>query len=216
MPRWSPSQEWAGEDAYVIGGGPSLRNFDWDLLRGKNTIGCNSAFILGVDIVKICIFADFLWWKKIGERGTERYGGRVVGVADELKRETCPWLLTMDRTETQVGLGTKKLGYNGNTGSLALNLALVLGARRVYLLGFDMKLATVDDTPRANWHTLRYEPAKASVYDKFLTGFLDVARELPIKFPGCEVWNVTRDSDLKSFPRVTPEAHFGCPVEMKG
>lgn len=204
MHRWVPSQEWRGEDAYIIGGGPSLRYFYWDHLRGKNTIGCNSAFLLGHDIVKILLFADIHWWRKIGEKGTESFGGRVVGCSDKrIRKETCPWLLIMDRQDD--GLGRDRLAFNSNTGAMAVNLALILGARRVFLLGFDMKLG---DGGRANWHDLRCEPPQKTVYSRFIRGFDSLAGALPEVFPGCEVWNVTNDSDLNSFPKVTPEGHF--------
>src|SRR4051812_18878543 len=130
MPRWDPSPEWQGEDAYIVGGGPSLKTFDWDLIRGKNTIGCNSAFVRGADIIKINIFADTKWWGEIGAKRGSSYAGRMVGCFDGPEPE-CSWLSTMPRLNS--GLGRKALGFNGNSGSLALNLALILGAQRVFL-----------------------------------------------------------------------------------
>lgn len=210
MPPWSPQPEWNGQDAYIVGGGRSLEHFDWELLRGKHTIGCNSAFILGASIIQITIFADILWWDKIGKKGTETYGGRVVACSPRAIEDLRPWLLTMDRYNGQ-GLGTRDLGYNGNTGSLALNLALILGARRVYLLGFDMFMRDA----KPNWHDVRYEKGVHSVYPGFVREFAHVARDLQVKFPGREVWNVTDESNLPYFPRVTPAEHFGCPVTKK-
>lgn len=205
MQRWVPSREWRGEDAYIIGGGPSLRHFDWDLVRGKNTIGCNSAFLLGADVVRILLWADIEWWYKIGERRTAEFGGRVVGCPDKdhFPLEGCPWLLTLPRQET--GLGHGALGYNFNTGSLAINLALILGARRVFLLGFDMKLS---QDGRPNWHDLRHEAGSPEVYSRFKEGFQTVARVLPQEFPGREVWNVTDDSELEAFPKLSTWRHF--------
>ena len=58
MPEWKPEPIWKDQEAFIIGGGPSLRDFDWSLLRDKNTIGCNNAFRLGPDICKICLFVD--------------------------------------------------------------------------------------------------------------------------------------------------------------
>ncbi len=220
MPRWEPSQIWKDQDAYIIGGGPSLKGFDWGLIRGKNTIGCNSAFILGSEIVKINIFADYDWWLRIGSEEGSHYGGMMVGCCPRLKKEKVqtPWLLTMDRHGDSSGLGTKDLGFNGNTGSLAINLALILGARRVYLLGFDMKVK-FEDPPvgekfRVNWHNLRHETGSLDSYQRFIKAFSTVARDLPIKFPGCEILNVTDDSDLPHFPKIPLKEHFN-PQVMK-
>lgn len=197
---------WDGREVYVVGGGPSLKPFDWDLIRGKNTIGCNSAFILGADIIKINLFADFLWWKSIGEVDGAVYGGMMVGCCPRLEKEkNPPWLLTLPRKDFS-GLAHDALGFNGNTGAMAINLALILGAKRVYLLGFDMK---APDPANPNWHNVRYEKGNADVYKRFILNFKFVWNELPTKFPGREVINVTDDSDLPYFPRLSTIEHFG-------
>lgn len=206
MPRWDPSPEWSGQDAYVVGGGDSLRHFDWDLIRGKNTIGCNSNFILGASIIKINIFGDRLWWEKIGKLQGHKFAGRFAACTTTAIKDAPDWLLSIPRTKKQMGLGTDKLAWNHNTGSLALNLALILGAKRVFLLGFDMKLG---QDKKANWHDLRYESARPDVYPKFLEGWRFVARDLPSVFPGREVVNLTDDSELDYFPKVSLADHFG-------
>lgn len=210
MPHWVPSRMWEGQDIYIVGGGPSLSTFDWELIRGKKTIGCNSAFILGPHIVKIVIFADLTWWERIGKEQLPKYGGIVVACCPPLvdgPDHIPEWVLTVDREERKNGLSLKSLGYNGNTGSLAINLALCLGARRVFLLGFDMKLD--DNTKKANWHDVRYEVGQPEVYSLFKSRMRFVARDVPVMFPGSEVINVTDDSDLNVFPKVSLEEHFG-------
>lgn len=206
MPQWDPSPIWDGEDAYIVGGGPSLQTFDWDLIRGKNTIGCNGAFILGVGIIKILLFADVVWWQKIGKPGTQEFGGMVVGCMSKNhnKKEDCSWLLTMERASGR-SLGTDTLCLAGNTGAMAINLALILGARRVFLLGFDMKLSKEN---KANWHDVRHEPPNRQSYPMFLRSFEWFGKSIPKVFPGCEVHNVTEDSNLDVFPKVSIVKHF--------
>jgi hypothetical protein len=46
------------------------------------------------------------------------------------------------------GFYTDAIGWNGNTGAAAINLALIMGARRIYLLGFDMD----SDADALNWY----------------------------------------------------------------
>lgn len=208
MTRWVPNRDtWKDQDAYIIGGGDSLRTFDWELIRGKPTIGCNSNCILGAEIVKFVIFADWKWWDKIGREKLPKYGGSVVSACPRLnERKDCPsWLLRMDR-HTKPGLGKTNLGFNGNTGSLAVNLALILGAKRVFLLGFDMMLG---NTGKANWHDVRHSVGMPGVYPRFLAGFNQVAKTLPLVFPEREIINVTNDSRLEAFPKQTIEDHFG-------
>lgn len=198
---------WKGEDAYVIGGGPSLRKFDWGSISGKNTIGCNSAFILGSDICQIVVFGDIGWWENIGRQGTEEYGGIVVGCSNKLHNANCPWLLTMERNG-KAEFGIDKLVWAGNTGSLAINLALILGARRVFLLGFDMFTKNMSDP---NWHLVRrLTPSKNAEppYPRFIAEFNRISRSLPRIFPGREVINVTDESKLEGFPKVSLREHF--------
>lgn len=203
MPRWKPEQFWKDQDVYIIGGGPSLEGFDWDILKDKNTIGCNSAFIHGHEICKICIFGDIKWWVNSREE-LKKFKGTVVTTAPKLEMADVPWLKTMKRVHS--GLALDGLGWNGNTGASAINLALLLGAKRIFLLGFDMKLGSYG---QANWHDRRFEPAREEVYIRFLRGYIDVARDLQSLFPDAEVFNVTDDSDLNVFPKVSLEDHFG-------
>lgn len=207
MPHWDPGKIWEGEDSYVIGGGFSLESFDWDLIRDRNVIGCNGSYIHGAHVVKIVVFGDILWWEKVGKRGLEEFGGVVIACSSKLRSPPAPWIFTMGRGGA--GLHTDRLGWNGNTGSLAVNLALILGAKRVFLLGFDMKLGKdKDGVVRANYHHLRYEPPKAIVYTRFIRGFGRLAHALPTVFPGCEIWNVTDDSAMDVFPKVSLQEHF--------
>lgn len=206
MRRWVPSQIWNGQDAYIIGGGPSLARFDWELLRDKNTIGCNSAFILGAGICKICVFGDLDWWQKIGHDQLQEYGGPVVGCCAALS--DCPtpeWLLYIER-EDRFGLSNDKLCWNGHTGSLAINLALRLGARRVCLLGFDMSMP---EGGNPNWHDVRYDRGDPTCYPRYVKGFKYIVRDLPVRFPGTEILNVTDNSKLDCFPKISMQEHFG-------
>lgn len=201
---WVPKEIWEGQDVYIIGGGPSLKTFDWNLLLDKNTIGCNSAFILGAEICKICAFGDFKWWKHYKE-DLKSYKGMVVTNSPRIARLPDKEILGVRRKGRGLSNDIYFLAWNGNTGAMAVNLALLLGARRVFLLGFDMKLS---EKGRANWHDKRYERVKADVYKRFMQGFRYAADDLPIKFPGREVINLTEDSLLDVFPKQSVLEHF--------
>ena len=199
---WKPETIWEGQDVYIIGGGTSLKAFDMGLLRGKNTIGCNSAFTLGVDICNICIFGDYKWWQH-NKRELETYEGKIVTNSPRVSRLPDERILGFRRLPR--GMSKDCLGWNGNTGAAAINLALILGAKRVFLLGFDMKLS---EEGKANWHNLRYEREKAEVYKRFLAGFQYVIRDLILVFPGREVINLTEDSNLDAFEKESIVGHF--------
>lgn len=218
MPRrWAPSRVWQGEDCCVVGGGPSLKTFDWELVRGEHVVGCNSAFSLGAGIVEVLLFADYEWWCRIGQEQLPQYGGLVVGCSPRLEEDwnkLPDWLNLAKRGSDHIGLlDDGRLAFNGNTGAMAINLALSMGARHVYLLGFDMRLDP--STGEANWHKLRYEPGRAEVYPVFKRSMDFVARDVPKKFPGSAVVNVSDVSELRAFPRVSLAEHFGAAAKRE-
>lgn len=215
MPRWEPEPIWEGRDAYVVGGGTSLDRFDWRLLRGRPAIGCNSAFVLGHEVVPFVVFGDSEWWDTIG-REAEPYvkgGGRLVGCHPDLELASEDWLSWIPSVEEGGLTDRPPLCWNGNTGVLALNLALILGARRVFLLGFDMGLGK---DGRANWHDKRHQAAEPDVYPRFVDEFLRVVKLIPAIFPGREVVNVHERDTLPFLPRVSPSVHFALePAEVR-
>ena len=193
--RWVPRQWWAGQDVFVIGGGPSLRDFDWDRLRGSLTIGCNDAFALGPSVCSVCTFGDLKWFN-CHRRELEMFPNPVITVQPTLYENSPDWLLVAKRQRQ--GLHRDgSLGWGGNTGCIALNLALALGALRVFLLGFDMSM--VDG--QTNWHDHNLGTPNDGSYVRFAIGFERMAQDLPAVFPGREVINLTPGSKLNHFPK---------------
>lgn len=194
MPRWTPEKCWDQQDVFIIGGGPSLEKFNWELLKMENTIGCNTAFIQGPEICKICIFGDFKWWERFQEPLSKyaESGGTVFTNNQKLFNMKVKWLWVMGRESR--GLHERSLGWNGNTGASAINLAILLGAKRIFLLGFDMK--HIDG--RSNWHNCIIDKnlVRPSVYPTFCVQFRFVVKDWKEKFPNVEIWNVTSDSGL--------------------
>lgn len=62
MPWTVPGEAWAGQTAFILGGGPSLKGFDVERLRGRGkVIGVNNA---GIDLAPWCnvlFWADKRW-----------------------------------------------------------------------------------------------------------------------------------------------------------
>lgn len=96
--------------------------------------------------------------------------------------------------------------YGSNSGFQAVNLALLFGARRIVLVGFDMRLVDgrrhfFGDHPRPLINTPSYQP--------FVTAFERAARKLP---PHVEILNATPGSALTCFPKVTLNEALADPV----
>lgn len=193
MPKWIPKKSWLNQEVFIVGGGESLKGFDWDLLKQLRTIGCNDAYLHGTDI---CIFGDKRWFT-LHQKPLAKYEGIVITNCPQVQKSRLPWLWCM-RRETK-GLHNGSLGWNNNTGASAVNLAVILGAAKIHLLGFDMKLST---SGKANWHANTLMKPNADVFKGFLEGFKCVAKNMEKKYPEVEVVNVTDDSDLNEFPKI--------------
>jgi hypothetical protein len=202
VPVWQIEKCWDQQDVFIIGGGPSLKDFDWSLLHDEYTVGCNTAFTLGEKVCKVCVFGDNAWWMAFKDE-LAKYKGTVFTNVTSLHPSKIPWLWTMQRKPQ--GLHVDGLGWNGNTGASAINLALLLGAKRVFLLGFDMK--RIADRP--NWHEKVIRPAanQPRIYQGFVQDFRFVKRDWKVKFGDREIINVTDDSGLGPdvFPWVSPD-----------
>lgn len=94
--------------------------------------------------------------------------------------------------------------FNYSTGAAAINLAFLLGASRVILLGYDFK---VNEKGEHNWHPNPLDPAQPELYapeGKFLKGFRRIRMEMG-NFPHFQVLNAGPDSALEEFPRIRLE-----------
>ena len=116
--EWTPVPLWAGRRCYIIGGGSSLKGFDWELLRGEAVLGCCAAFYLGVDLVPVTVFGDAKFLNAHYD-GLSRYanvGGEVFTNSSRLRKPPPPdWLHVMKKQ--LYGLHTDALGWNVNTGA---------------------------------------------------------------------------------------------------
>jgi hypothetical protein len=195
------SEESSNKDFYLIGGGPSVNQFDLEQLRGKNTIGCNEAFRLGPEICKNLIFSDNLWFianihaiEVEAERGMQ-----VWSVCPTTENFVLPWLHQMTRVNS--GLHRPPaLGLNGSTGAAAINLAVNLGADRIFLIGYDLG---ADEQGRTHWHNSYQRPTSEESFARHRNGFEYIAKALSKFAPEVQVINLNPASKLEMFDKYT-------------
>ena len=98
------------------------------------------------------------------------------------------------------GLGKDKVHYGANGGYQAINLAYLFGAKKIILLGFDMKRGKV----KSHWHGEHPGGLNKDLLIKtWLKNFPKLAEDL--KSEGVEVINSTRDTALECFNKVKLE-----------
>lgn len=205
MPLWVPTKQWEGQDAYIIGGGPSLIGFEWTRLYPLNTVGCNDAFRLGPNVVKICAFGDESWFNKNKEE-LSKFPNPVITNSKMIMAHEggdpslgTPWLFKAYRLQQGLGEGST-LAWNTCTGALAVNIAASLGAHRIFLLGMDLSKKDA----RHHWHFHLNRIANEDTYLKFRNGYIMLRDALKERLPHVQVFNVTNgESKLDVFPNVT-------------
>lgn len=186
---WSVPKLWRGDPAFILGGGPSLQGVDVLALRRKGRIlAINLAFRL--DRWADCVFAnDRKWFFQFGEELQETYRGGLVVTTSNAPGGGLPLRKLKPTSKWPLSTHPQMLaGWDG--GSRSINLAYLLGANPIVLLGFDMR-------PGA-WHDGYGVPSEPSAYRKY-QGFHDgmapwLARE------GVTVWNCSPGTVLGCYP----------------
>jgi len=206
---------WAGHRCFIVGGGKSLSDFDWSRLDGELVIGINRAFEKGDWAVNVSMDADLIAHFEGGEFGEESVNRwkQFAGVrawwtdsklefppADEEHRYNHYVIEPAGRTEFPLE-SPGRLSAAKNSGYLALNLACVLGANPIYLLGFDMYGNGAGK--QAWWHN-GYDESRVQsdgVYDGMIADFTELKPRLDAL--GVSVMNLNKNSRLTCYPRMS-------------
>lgn len=169
-------------------------------LHNKNVIGTNVAYMLG-PWISVLYFCDARFFRLHSEGinnfhnikatcasafGTE-LEGRLANVK-RLKRDYKPGLSSRPDT----------ICWNSNSGAAAINFAVLAGAKRILLLGFDM----LSQEGETHWHSV-YGNIRThkNTFKRFLVKFPDIARDA--KKRGVEILNVSPNSAITVFPKVS-------------
>ena len=210
-----PSGCWEGKTCCIIGGGPSLQNFNWNLLKTVKTIGINKAFIkypVDVNYAMDYNFFDFLEYDKSLENSDIReswrtYSGiKLFAIHDSKSTFKKGIYYVHQLNKKGISFNLKSGIYLGdNSGTGALMLAVALGCKKIGLLGYDFRV----NENRTHWHEgysyQDIECLKNSLVEfrknveEFASGILEL---------GIEVYNLSTNSELKSFPFLDLNTFF--------
>lgn len=215
-PAAYPAPEWPGETVFILGGGPSLRGFDVERLRGRKVIGINESGL------SLCPWADVLFWADMRwiQWNSARIGlhtGEYRYTCQKHLLETIPraryieWRARLaDRSGDVVwnAFATEKNCLGGfDSGSRCINLAWHTGASRVVLLGFDMRDYPEDEWRKGNWHGKHaLPPLPGQRKNKFIPAHDRMAAEIKRLELDFEVLNATPDTALTCWPAVKLES----------
>lgn len=161
-------------------------------MRGKaRVVAVNDAYRLApwADLLYAC---DYRWWT--WHPGARQFAGIKATYSETAAREwpDIKWVRGERNTK---GLSTDpgKINCGQNSGYQAINIAYLLGARKIILLGYDMKPAA----DRAHWFGEHPNRIRSN-YRAWLTNYQTIADQLPAL--GLTVINATPGSALRCFP----------------
>lgn len=209
-----PQGSWRGRRCFVVGGGPSLADFDWSRLNGELTIAINSS-MHGRARSVINISSDYRWQNSIVST-PDRLTGALDGCAELVFHDLGP-IKGLKRTPREgptllVGSAgrrvwsedlSKGLIHATHSGASALNLAYLLGANPIYLLGFDYLPG--DDGKTTHHHDYYPEEWKDGAYSSYGTFSREIHKLAEENLKGRrQVYNATKEgmSALSCFPKM--------------
>lgn len=183
---------WPGGTVACLGGGPSLTKADVEYVRTRvdGVIAINDAYKIApwADVLYGC---DAKWW--YWHKGVTSFTGLRVALDPAAKRHAD--IIVLQKTgETGLELEPTGLRAGRNSGYQAINLAVHLGAKRIILLGYDMR--------GGHWfgsHPDGSGPPFAICLQRFATIVG------PLAEAGVQVINCSRRTALVCFPRVPLE-----------
>ncbi|MCC6912722.1 MAG: hypothetical protein IT566_03375 [Rhodospirillaceae bacterium] len=199
MNSWSVPRFYEGATVYCVGSGPSLAALDPKLLRGKPVVTCNSAAFWAEPLWGRRVHALFYDGKHIRTREAacrklHEAGGEVATIDETADYPWVRYLQSLPRN----GLcrDTHALANGLTCGHGAVNLAYHLGADRIVLLGYDMRVCR---GARTHWDGRDVgQPWKYATH--FARAFRKIAADLAEI--DVSVLNATPHSALEAFPRI--------------
>jgi len=221
---WKVPLMWEEADVWIVGGGPSLpKQFGvpdklvqevisgsspasvyspyMSFLHDKHIIGVNCAYLLG-NWIDMVFFGDDGFFNK-QEVGLAKFPGLRVTCHPKV---VVDWIKVLARDPKYYGISdnSRTVSWNHNSGAAAISIAANAGAKRIILLGFDMKLSSANDQ---HWHDL-YKKGKIVgkrqnklPFGKQLVGFPQIAKDA--KKRGIEIINANPDSAINDFKKVS-------------
>jgi len=204
---WAVPELWSGRTIYILGGGPSLADFNWERLRGERVIAVNNSYMPGrAPWAPVLYFMDWGWYN-IHKEALGRWSGLKITACDKCKDEPGVRVL---KWRHRLGLDDDPRFMTRGTcaGFGATSVGAKLGGKgsRLILLGFDMQM--VDG--RHNYHSGEHKMTvdKAIYVNNFIAPFRSLVA--PAKERGIEIINATPGSALPFFPIVHPDEVIPC------
>ena len=214
---------WVGSHCFVVAGGPSLSSFNWRLLDGETRIICvnfayeklpQAACVITEDVRFIQLAARREDWRSF--RG-EKILSCLEPSYEPLARAAEPKIRIVPRKRPDKFWArsiSEGLSYSSCSLVPAMNLADILGADPIYLLGVDLN--PLGYTAQTNYHDHYVRAGFERTGDDQLNSFRSdltywVAPHMQLK----RILNLNPKSALDCWKRQSPEEALGGTCESR-
>jgi hypothetical protein len=208
---------WEGETVVCIGSGPSLTAHALETIKGRaKVIAVNDNYLVA-PWADCLYFADSRWhlWQLQGaskswpwasfsaeqvKEAFKNFAGQKITIEHGGAEAKEPDVFVL-RNYGHEGLSEKPDGIHTgqNSGYQAINIAVLAGAKKIILLGYDMKYTG------GKSHSHSGHPVKMpeDCYKRYAKNFTSL--ENPLEKLGVKVLNCCHDSLITAFPKVSLE-----------
>jgi hypothetical protein len=130
--------DWQGRTVFLVGGGPSLRGFDFERLRGRGYVVAINDAMLALPWADAAFTIDVIWLRNRRLAFLAFAGERIAAVPEDWPAKDWPGVRLFRRENKAASSAGELICTGGNSGFAALGMALARGAARIALLGYDM------------------------------------------------------------------------------
>jgi hypothetical protein len=200
--QWVGGLRWPGSTVVCIASGPSLTVEQCERVRAwrdggpsRRVIVINTSYVLApwADVLYAC---DATWWDFYVKEVSGTFTGELW-TQDEKARKRHGIKKIVSAPGTGLGKVPGVIHQGSNSGFQVINLAWQAGAKRILLIGYDMRTAR----GKSHWHGNHPSTMnKALNFANWLEQFEPLAKDLAAL--GVAVINCTTESDLNCFPRA--------------
>lgn len=193
---WPVPPMWRGMRCFVLGSGPSIAYSGVDRIRGAKVIAVNCSVRLA-PFADVLFFSDTHWFVRF-RREVETFTGMIVTVSEKAA-SAMPGRARLVSAEYAKGFppaGSAFIREGKCSGQRAISLAVALGARRIVLLGFDMR----EIEGETHFHD-EYRNDLSRYREHFLPDFTGWNCDAQAR--GVTIVNATPGSALTEFPVST-------------
>ena len=175
-------------------------------IQDKHIIGINNAYRLG-PWLDVLFFGDCSWYL-LHRKEIANWPGLKVSCCPRFsnERQTLEHIKFLQKDQhKKLGISTNRstVVWNFNSGAASISLAIHFGVKKIYLLGFDMS----EMGSQVHWHGPHRDRVKNThakpPFNRHLRGFPTIAKDA--KSLGVEIYNVSPNSAIEEFPKITLE-----------